>query len=159
MLVFSFEFSRSGEAIDIADFIGKQANLDSFIVCNFDKVDTAATGLFSPTIYKVDFINRTDSLKFCAMSIQQCWVKRVDSLYAFIIIVKRSAHAHTYISKVYGESDVSALVSGGGDITIDDSIFIWRRGHLTIDLMPYYNISKLPKYDSCDEVILRKYVK
>lgn len=72
--------------MEIADIIARQYDLSRFIHDNFDKVDYDDTtkSVFQNPIfpYKVDFINRTDSLKFCNMSIQQCWLKKIDSLYA-----------------------------------------------------------------------------
>lgn len=137
--------------MDISDYKGRLNDLQTFIDSNFFTVEYE--GFENPMHpFKVGFINRTDSLKFCTMTVLQCWVQRIDTFYSFFMILKRSAAVKRHITSVYGNCDVSALVTAEG-INMSDSLFMWRRGHLRIDEQPYYNISGIPKFEDCDLII------
>ena len=137
--------------MNISDFIGRQNDLESFIDCNFDKVQY--DGFEKPVyFYKVDFINKTPCLKFCTMSIQQCWVKKIDTSYTFFIIIKSTADVQKKISARYGRWDVSGFITTQGT-PVGGSHFIWRREHVNISVESYINIFRIPKYEMCELVI------
>jgi len=137
--------------MNISDFIGSQSDLDSFIDCNFNKVEYH--GFESPIfLSNINFINKNDSLKFCMIGIQNCWVKRIDTCYAFFIVIKRTNDIRKNISAKYGGYDVAASATSEGT-PIGNGIFIWRKRHLLIYLESYLNILKTPRYEMCDLII------
>jgi hypothetical protein len=140
-----------GTSIEISDFIGRPNDLKSFIDSNFDSVvDDDFRNPMLP--YRVDFISRTDSLKFCGMILQQCWVQKIDTLYSFFMIIKQTSDIKNHISGVYGNCNVAASVTAEG-ININDSLFLWRLGHVNIDQSRYYNVFRDPKFEECDLII------
>jgi len=143
-LFFSCISKHNNQSMEIADVIKGQYDLDRFIHDNFDKIDygdTAKSGFGNPTFpYKMDFINRTDSLKFCTMNIQQCWLKKINDLYAFFIIIKTTADVQKNISTVFGKCSASAMITSQGT-SIGNGLFVWRREDLNIDQMSYFNLS------------------
>ena len=141
---------KNSRSMDIADIMVNQRSLDSFIQSNFDK---AGYGSVNPLIYyKIDYVNRTDSLTFCSMSIVQCWVRRTDSLYAFFILVKRSANSRKNITEKYGSPTIMARIDTQG-IPIGAGLFMWRKEQLNIELTTYFNTAGIPKYEMCDLII------
>jgi hypothetical protein len=153
MVTFSCSFKHKTKSMDISDFIGRQSDLHSFIDGNFDPVEYE--GFENPVHpFKVDFINRIGSLKFCTMPIQQCWVRKVDTLYAFFIIVKTTADVQKNISNRYGKYDISASITTQG-VPVGGQIFMWHSEQLDIEVSSYFNTFKIPKYEKCDLIICR----
>jgi hypothetical protein len=151
IVIYSYNFKRQSNSMDISDVVGGKSNLDSFIDCNFDKVEYP--GFESPIfLSNVNFINKNDSLKFCTMDIQQCWVKRIDTCFAFFIVIKRTNDIRKNISAKYGGYDVTAWATSEGT-PIGTGIFIWRKRQLLIYLESYLNILKTPRYEMCDLII------
>ena len=138
-------------SMDISEYVDQPDDLETFIDSNF--VTVKYDGFENPMYpFKVNFINRTDSLKFCAMNVQQCWVQRIDTFYSFFMIIKRTAVIKKRITSVFGNCSISASVTAEG-IHIDDSLFIWSSGHINIDQNKYYNISRNPKFEECELII------
>ncbi len=115
--------------MDIATFTARQGERDSFISSNFSKVEY---GLENPLrFYKVNFINRTDSLRFCTMNIKQCWVKKKNDLYEFFMLIKKTEDIEEHIAAVYGPCNASSVITTQG-IPIGDGLLFWKKDHLNI---------------------------
>jgi hypothetical protein len=107
--VYSCALKPTSKSMDISDFIEKKDDLAKFIKENFDTVEYEEP--FSPIpFYRVNLVNKTESLKFCTMNVQQCWIKKSDTLYAFFILIKTSAEIEKHISKRYGKWESKALL-------------------------------------------------
>lgn len=139
--------------MDISDFIEKKDDWDKFINENFDSVEYEEP--FSPLpFYRINLVNKTEFLKFCTMDVQQCWVKKIDSLYAFFILIKRSAEIEKHISKRYGKWETRAEISIQGD-PLGGDLFSWSAGQLKIDVSSYINMFQVSRYEMCDLVVCR----
>jgi hypothetical protein len=140
-------------SMDISDFIEKKDDLERFVNENFNRIEYEEP--FSPLPGKrVKLVNNTDSLKFCTMSIQQCWVKKVDNLYAFFIIIKTSAEIEKRISNRYGKWETKAEISIQNE-RIGGDLFSWNAGQVKIDVSSYINILHDPRYEMCDLIVCR----
>jgi len=140
-------------SMDISEHIDQPNDLKTFIDSYFDR--TVYEGFNNPMLpFRVNFINRTDSLKFCGMTLQQCWVQKIDTLYSIFMIIKQTADVTKHITSVYGNCSGSASISAEG-IHIDDSLFFWDLGYINIDQSKYYNITQNKKYEECELIVFR----
>jgi hypothetical protein len=139
--------------MDISDFVGKKDDLEKFINENFDSIEYEE--LWNPLLfYRVNFVNKTDLLTFCTMNVQQCWVKRVGKLYAFFILIKKSAEVEKHISERFGKWEVRGEISTN-DGPMGDDLFSWTVGEVKIDASSYSNAFRVKRYEMCDLVICR----
>jgi len=151
VMISSCTFKRVNKSMDISEIAGRQEDLEDFIHHYFDSVEYDR--VFSPILlYHVNFINKTDHLTFCKMNIQQCWVKKINDLYAFFMVIKTSAEVEKNISARYGKWDTK------GSISIQDSplggdLIMWSKGDINIDVSSYQNTFRIPKYEACELVI------
>ena len=88
------------------------------------------------------------------MNVQQCWVKKIDTLYAFFIIIKTSAEIEKHISKRFGKWETTAEISAQGG-RIGDDLFSWSAGQMEIDVSSFFNPIGVSKFEGCDLVICR----
>ena len=151
--VYSCALKPTVKSMDISDFIEKKDDLEKFINENFDSVEykVPSNPLF---FYRVNLINKTESLKFCTMNIQQCWVNKIDTLYGFFILIKTSAEIEKNISKIYGKWETRSEGNIDGHSLGDE--FSWSAGKLKIDVSSYSNPLGIPKYDMCKLVMCNK---
>jgi hypothetical protein len=141
------------KSMDISDFLEKKGDLEKFINENFDSVEYDE--LRGPLLlYRVNFVNKKESLKFCTMSVQQCWVKKIDKLYAFFILIKTSAEVEKHISERYGKWEVKGEISTQ-DGPIGGDLFSWSAGQVKIDVSSYFNTFRVARYEKCELVICR----
>jgi hypothetical protein len=151
--VYSCTLKPPDKLMDIADFLEKKDDLDKFINEHFDSVQYEQG--HNPLLYeRINLINKTDSLKFCTMNVQQCWVKQIDSLYAFFILIKTSPEIEKYISRRYGIWETRAEISIQGD-QLGGDLFSWSAGAFEIDVSTYFNVTQVPRYEMCDLVVCR----
>ena len=150
---YSCALKTADRSMDISDVIERKNHLDDFITKNFENIYYEFPAKPLP-FYSVHLINKTRSFEFCNMNIEQCWVKKIDTLYAFFILIKKSAEIEKHISQRYGKWETSAeIVSQNG--IIDGDLFSWRVGDLKIDVSTYFNTSANPRYDECCLVVCR----
>ena len=151
VMISSCTFKRVNKSMDISEIAGRQEDLEDFIHRYFDSVEYDR--VLSPILlYHLNFINKTDHLTFCKMNIQQCWVKKINDLYAFFMVIKTSAEVEKNISARYGKWDTK------GSISIQDSplggdLIMWSKGDINIDVSSYQNTFRIPKYEACELVI------
>jgi hypothetical protein len=153
MATCSCTLESTGKSMDISDVIKKDSDLDRFIYENFDSVeyDTFQNPLLS---YRVNFVNKTGPIRFCTMNIQQCWVKKAGRMYAFFMLIKKSAEVERHISDRYGKWEVRGDVSTK-DGPIGNNLFMWTLGDVKIDISTYLNTFRDPRYEFCELVICR----
>lgn len=151
--VYSCALKPIGKSMDISDFTEKTDDLEKFINENFDSVEYEEP--FSPLPGDwVSLINKTESLKFCTMNVQQCWAKKIDTLYAFFILIKTSAEIEKHISERYGIWETRGEISIQNE-RLGGDLFSWNAGQVKIDVSSYFNIWQVPRYEMCDLVIYR----
>ena len=139
--------------MDISDFLEKKVDLDKFINENFDSVEYDK--LWGPLpFYQVNLVNKAESLKFCTMNVQQCWVKKIDTLYAFFILIKTSAEVEKHISDRYGKWENKGEISTQ-DGPIGGDLISWSAGEVKIDVSSYFNVHRVSRYEKCELVICR----
>jgi len=149
---FSCTLNPAGKSMDISDFFGKKDEM-KFIDENFESIEYDS--LRSPLLtYRVNFVNRIENLKFCGLTIQQCWVKKTGRLYAFFMIIKKSREVEKRISGRYGKWEVQGEISTQ-DGPLGGTLFMWSAGDIKIDLCTYFNTFRVPKYENCELVICR----
>lgn len=152
--VYSYYLNPVGKSMDISDLIEKKGDIEKFIKENFDSVEYEEAWKNPLPFHRVNLVNKTDSLKFCTMNVQQCWVKKIDTLYAFFILIKTSAEIEKHISKRYGVWETKAEISIQGD-PLGGDLISWSAGQLKIDLSSYFNTAQIPRYEMCDLVVCR----
>lgn len=139
--------------MDISDFIEKKDGLEQFITENFNYVEYEQS--CNPLLFeRVNLVNKTDSLRFCTMNIEQCWIKKIDTLYAFFILIKTSAEIEKHISRRYGIWETRTEISIQGD-RLGGDLFSWSAGQLKIDVSSYFNVFRVPRYEMCNLVVCR----
>jgi hypothetical protein len=152
LIICSCTFEHKSNSMDISNFIGGRSDIEYFIDSYFDKVEY--DGFNNPIFpFKVNFINKEDSMKFCTMNIQQCWVQKIDTLYSFFIVIKRAADLQKNISAKYGRWNISGQVAAQG-IPIGGGLAMWSKENLNITLRTYFNALQIPEYEMCDLVII-----
>lgn len=147
----SSSFKRVAKSIDIADHIGTRDELERFLKENFDTIKQQEP-LGALLFYKADLINKTGSLTFCKMHVQQCWVKKIDTLFAFFIAIKTAAGIEKNIASRYGPWKESAEISSDSG-PMGGTMFFWRIGQLNIETSTFFTFD--PRFEMCDLVTCR----
>ena len=151
--VYSCGLKPTGKSMDISDFIENKYDLEKFINENFEDIEYQESS--NPLlVFQVNRINKTESLKFCSMNVQQCWVKQIDTLYAFLFLLNDLLKLKSISPNdmVYGETR--------GEISIQDSciggdLFSWNTGQMEIDVSQFLNSFQVPRYEMRDLVVCR----
>jgi|SRR6185312_5178161 len=153
MIPLTFACNQKSKSMDISEILDRPGEIENFVRANFDRVEYDQ--VLSPVFpFKADFVNRVDSLKFCSMHIQQCWIKKVNTLFAFFMVVKRTSEIERNITSIYGKCDAVGSIYAE-ESPIVDSLFMWHRGNIYVETNSYYNFLRLPNCEMCDLIILR----
>lgn len=150
-IIYSCIFKSTRKSMDISDFLENKDDIERFINENFTRFKDEE--LLSPLrIYQVNLINKTESLTFCTMDVQQCWIRKIDTLYAFFILIKTSADVEKHISERYGRWQMVSEI-GTQDGRIGGNLFSWNADKMEINMTSFFNPLAVAKYEQCELVI------
>jgi hypothetical protein len=137
--------------MEISKCWNSKNDVESYIRKYFIPVDSNTTfdTLFPCT---ANYINAVDSLSFLGMRVEQCWVKKEGSLYAFFILIHESQGLEEAISSVYGNPRIKAQTYAN-DTPLGREYNVWQDGDINLELVSFRNLTKTKRYENCELLI------